>query len=188
MIEECPPELTEVLELGRQAEQVSEGAFSINLPTSDGGSRIDPSGVVKGWAAQRASQLLTALDETDFRLSAGGYIVCRTALPNGSAWRIGIEDPHDPTRLIAMVPVRSGALATSGTAHRGDHLIDPRTGQPPSGVASITVIAESLTWADIDATAAYVHGREAARWLQTRRSTELLSSGPTVRRPDCPQT
>jgi FAD:protein FMN transferase len=51
MIEECPPELTEVLELGRQAEQVSEGAFSINLPTADGGSRIDPSGVVKGWAA-----------------------------------------------------------------------------------------------------------------------------------------
>jgi FAD:protein FMN transferase len=188
MIEECPPELTEVLELGRQAEQVSEGAFSINLPTADGGSRIDPSGVVKGWAAQRASQLLTALDETDFCLSAGGDIVCRTALPNGSAWRIGIEDPHDPTRLIAMVPVRSGAVATSGTAHRGDHLIDPRTGQPPSGVASITVIAESLSWADIDATAAYVHGREAARWLQTRRSTELLSSGPTVRRPDCPQT
>src|SRR5512133_126377 len=186
MIEECPPELTEVLELGRQAEQVSEGAFSINLPTADGGSRIDPSGVVKGWAAQRASQFLTALDETDFCLSAGGDILCDTALPNGPAWRIGIEDPHDPTRLIAMVPVRSGAVATSGTAHRGHHLIDPRTGQPPSGVASVTVIAESLTWADIDATAAYVQGRDAARWLQTRPINGALivwADGTTARLP-----
>jgi thiamine biosynthesis lipoprotein len=129
VIEECPPEVAEVLELGRQAEQVSDGAFSINLPTTDGRRRLDPSGVVKGWAAQRASQFLTALDETHFCLSAGGDIVCRAALPNGSAWRIGIEDPHDPTRLIAKVPIRSGAVATSGTAHRGDHLIDPRTGQ-----------------------------------------------------------
>ena len=168
MIEECPPEVVEVLELGRQAEQVSDGAFSINLPTADGRHRLDPSGVVKGWAAQRASQFLAALDETDFCLSAGGDIVCHTALPDGAAWRIGIEDPHDPTSLIAMVPVRSGAVATSGTAHRGDHLLDPRTGQPPSGVASVSVIAESLTWADIDATAAYVQGPDAARWLQTR--------------------
>jgi thiamine biosynthesis lipoprotein len=186
MIEECPPEVAEVLELGRRAEQVSAGAFSINLPTADGGHRLDPSGVVKGWAAQRASQFLTALDETDFCLSAGGDIVCHTALPNGSAWRIGIEDPHDPTRLIAMVPVRSVAVATSGAAHRGDHLIDPRTGQPPSGVASVTVIAESLTCADIDATAAYVHGRDAARWLQTRPINGALivwPDGTTVRLP-----
>jgi len=186
MIEESPPEVAEVLELGRQAEQVSDGAFSINLPTADGRHRLDPSGVVKGWAAQRASQFLTALDENDFCLSAGGDIVCHTALPNGSAWRIGIEDPHDPTRLIAMVPVRSGAVATSGTAHRGDHLIDPRTGQPPSGVASVTVVAESLTWADIDATAAYVHGRDAARWLQTRPINGALivwADGTTARLP-----
>lgn len=67
-----------------------------------------------------------------------------------------------------MVPVRSGAVATSGTAHRGDHLIDPRTGQPPQATASVTVLEASLTWADIDATAGYVHGPHAARWLQTR--------------------
>ena len=47
MIEECPPEVVEVLELGRQAEQVSDGAFSINLPTADGRHRLDPSGVVR---------------------------------------------------------------------------------------------------------------------------------------------
>ena len=46
--------------------------------------------------------------------------------------------------------------------------MDARTGRPPSGVASITVVAASLTWADIDATAAYAHGEDAARWLETR--------------------
>jgi thiamine biosynthesis lipoprotein ApbE len=85
--------------------------------------------------------------------------------PDGPAWRIGIEDPHDPKRLIAMVPVHSGSVATSGTASRGDHLVDPRTGQRPTGIASVTVIAESLTWAEIDTTASYIHGRDAARWL-----------------------
>ena len=185
-IDQCPAEVAEVLKLGRKAQRASAGAFSIMLPTAEGRRRLDPSGVVKGWAAQRASQFLTALEETDFCLSAGGDILCHAALPNGSAWRIGIEDPHDPTKLIAMVPLRSGAVATSGTAHRGDHLIDPRTGLSPSGVASVTVIAASLTWADIDATAAYVHGRDAARWLQTRPINGALivwADGTTTRLP-----
>ena len=167
-LDQCPAEVAEVLELGREAEQASDGAFSILLPTGNGRHRLDPSGVVKGWAVQRASVFLTALEETDFCLSAGGDIVCHTALPDSAAWRIGIEDPHDPTRLIAMVPVWSGGVATSGTAHRGDHLVDPRTGQPPQAIASVTVIESSLTWADIDATAAYISGPDAARWLQTR--------------------
>ena len=102
------------------------------------------------------------------------------------AWRIGIEHPHDPSTLIAVVPIRSGAVATSGTAHRGAISIDPRTGQTPSGVASVTVIAASLTWADIDATAAYVQGRDAARWLGTRpiRSALMVwADGTTTRLP-----
>jgi thiamine biosynthesis lipoprotein len=167
-IDQCPAEVAEVLKLGRKAQRASAGAFSIMLPTAEGRRRLDPSGVVKGWAVQRASVFLAELEETDFCLSAGGDIVCHTALPDSAAWRIGIEDPHDPTKLIAMVPIRSGAVATSGSAYRGDHLVDPRTGQPPQAIASVTVIETSLTWADIDATAAYVHGPDAARWLQTR--------------------
>jgi thiamine biosynthesis lipoprotein len=184
MIEECPPEVAEVLELGKAAEQLSEGAFSINLPTADGHRRLDPSGVVKGWAVERASQFLAALDDTDFCLSAGGDMVCRTADDGRPAWRIGIEHPHNPKTLIAVVPVHSGAVATSGTAHRGAHLLDPRTGQPPSGIASITVVETSLTWADIDATAAYVLGRDAARWLQSRPIRSALvvwADGTTTR-------
>ena len=92
----------------------------------------------------------------------------RTLDPDVPPWRIGIEHPHDPGRLIAVVPVTTGAVATSGTAHRGQHLVDARTGRPPSGVASVTVVAASLTIADIDATAAYARGEDAARWLGAR--------------------
>jgi thiamine biosynthesis lipoprotein len=168
---DSPPEVAEVLDLGRQAAEASAGAFSIVLPTDPtdpgGGRRLDPSGVVKGWAADRASAHLAALDDTDFCLSAGGDIVCRAALDH-EPWRIGIEDPHDPRRVIAVVPLHAGAVATSGAAHRGTHLVDARTGRAPEGVASVTVIGPSLTWADIDATAAYAQGAEAVAWLRHR--------------------
>jgi thiamine biosynthesis lipoprotein len=165
---DCPPEVAEVLALGEEANRDSGGAFSVHLPGPDGAVVLDPSGVVKGWAAERAAEPLRALPGTDFCLSAGGDIVCRTVDPDGPPWRIGIEDPRDPHRLVAVVPIGTGAVATSGSAHRGQHVVDARTGRPPAGIASVTVVADSLTAADIDATAAYAQGPDAATWLRTR--------------------
>jgi thiamine biosynthesis lipoprotein len=168
ILDDCPPEVAEVLALGEQAERDSQGAFSVRRAGSDGTVVLDPAGVVKGWAAERAADHLRVLEATDFCLSAGGDLVCRTLEPAAPPWRIGIEHPLDPTRLIAVVSVSTGAVATSGTAHRGLHLVDGRTARPPTGVASVTVVTASLTWADIDATAAYAHGQHAAEWLRTR--------------------
>lgn len=158
-LEQCPPEVAEVLALGRAANVASEGAFSIWRPG------LDPAGVVKGWAVERAAEHLRGLPDTDFCLSAGGDMVCHAV---ETPWRVGIEDPLDPRRLVATVAVTQGAVATSGTAHRGRHLVDARDGSVPQGVASVTVIGPTLTWADIDATAAYALGERAAAWLSTR--------------------
>jgi thiamine biosynthesis lipoprotein len=187
---DCPPEVAEVLALGEAAERDSDGAFSLYRPGPDGGVAFDPSGVVKGWAAERASEPLRALAGTDFCLSAGGDLVCRTLDPDGPPWRIGIEDPHDVRRLVAVVPVHTGAVATSGSAHRGQHVIDARTGRPPSGIASVTVVADSLTSADIDATAAYAQGGDAAAWLQTRpvRTGLVVWSDGSTTSVDGPET
>ena len=193
-LEDCPPEVAEVLALGDLARISSGGAFDVRRPGPEGEVVLDPSGVVKGWAAERAAEPLRALDGTDFCLSAGGDLVCRTLDPDAPPWRIGIEDPRDPRRVLAVVPVGTGAVATSGGAHRGAHIVDARTGMPPDGVASVTVVADSLTWADIDATAAYAQGTDAARWLATRPgriglvvwadgSTETVC-GPLSRKPD----
>lgn len=174
----CPDEVREVLDLGRAAAEQSGGAFNVWLPDGRGGTRLEPSGVVKGWAVQRASRHLAGLDDTDWCLSAGGDMVCHVADPDRPDWRIGVEHPLDPTGLIAVIPVRTGAVATSGTTHRGRHLIDARTGRPAVGVASVTVTGPSLTWADIDATAAYVQGVDAADWLRTRVGRSALIVWP----------
>ena len=157
---DAPDEVAEVLDIAARAERATDGAFSVWRPD------LDPSGVVKGWAVERAAASLRALPATDFCLSAGGDMVCRAL--GGEPWRVGIEDPHDPGRVLAVVPVRDGAVATSGTAHRGAHLVDARTGTAPGGVAQVTVVARSLTAADVDATAAYALGDRAAEWLGRR--------------------
>lgn len=164
----APPQVREVLDLAERARVASDGAFDVWRPGPGGRTVLDTDGVVKGWAVHRAARHLTALPGTDACLGGGGDLVCWTAEPDGDPWRIGIEDPHDPTALVAQVPCRRGAVATSGTAHRGEHVVDARTGRPPSGVASVTVVAPDLVWADIDATAALAHGPEALTWLRSR--------------------
>jgi thiamine biosynthesis lipoprotein len=165
---DCPPEVAEVLALGERARLESAGAFDVRRPDAEGREILDPSGVVKGWAVDRAAAALRALDDTDFCLSAGGDLVAHVADPARPDWRVGIEDPTDPTRIRAVVPLRDGAVATSGLAHRGPHIVDARTGVVPARVASVTVIGDDLTWADIDATAAFALDGEAAAWLSRR--------------------
>ncbi|WP_433800762.1 FAD:protein FMN transferase [Actinomycetospora sp. CA-084318] len=159
-LDDAPADVHEVLAIAARAERATDGAFSVWR-----GGSFDPNGVVKGWAVQRASALLRDLPDTDVCLSAGGDLVAWSA---GEPWHVGIEDPRDPTRLIAKVPVTDGAVASSGTAHRGAHLVDARTGIPPTGIAGVTVLAASLTDADVDATAAYALGRGALTWLRRR--------------------
>lgn len=171
-LEQCPPDLAaevaEVLALGARAERDSGGAFAVRRPRPDGVEVFDPSGVVKGWAIDRAARHLHALPETDSCLSGGGDLVCRVAGPDSPDWSIGIEHPGDPTRLVGRVPMREGAVATSGTAHRGAHVVDARTGRTPQLIASVTVIARSLVDADLDATSAFALDGDAARWLAGR--------------------
>jgi FAD:protein FMN transferase len=157
---DAPDEVHEVLAIGARAERATDGAFSVWRPD------LEPSGVVKGWATERAAAALHALAGTDSCLSAGGDMVCRSV--SGQPWRVGIEDPHDPARVLAVVDVGDGAVATSGAAHRGAHLVDARSGAAPGGVAQVTVVARSLTDADVDATAAYALGARAAQWLGHR--------------------
>lgn len=175
--EACSPLVHEVLAIAERARVESGGAFDVRRPDATGRLELDPSGVVKGWAVQRASRTLATLAETDFCLSAGGDLVCRTAVPGSSGWRIGIEDPFDPTRTIAVVPVRDGAVATSGLVHRGGHIIDPRSGSTPTHFASVTVVAADLTAADVDATTAFVLAGEAPDWLRGRPGRSGLLVG-----------
>ena len=172
-IDDCSDEVAEVLSLGERARLESGGAFDVRRPDAAGVEHLDPSGVVKGWAVDRAAEPLRRLADTDFCLSAGGDMVCHT-VTGAPPWRVGVEDPHHPSRIVAMVPVVNGAVATSGLVHRGAHVVDARTGKVPTPLASVTVVGPDLVWADIDATAALALGAEAAAWLRSRGRTALV--------------
>jgi thiamine biosynthesis lipoprotein len=169
---DADPLVHEVHLLAEFAASRTDGLFSILLPDADGAVRLDPSGIVKGWAAQRAFERLETLADQDICLNAGGDVVVSTG-SGGPAWRVGIEDPHR-TGILAVLACPHGAVATSGTAARGAHLIDPRNGSRPAALRQVTVTGPSLIWADIFATAAFVHGSRALEWLGDQHGYEGL--------------
>lgn len=171
---ECPPEVNEVLHIAEQANERTLGAFDVRRPGADGRVHLDTDGVVKGWAVQRAVHAFSGLEDTDLCLSAGGDMVCITRAPESSGWRIGVENPHRVDEIVAVIPVRDGAVATSGPARRGAHIIDPSTGATPTTLASVTVVGDDLTWVDIDATAAFVLGESASSWLAAHGRTGVI--------------
>ncbi|GAB3680383.1 FAD:protein FMN transferase [Angustibacter aerolatus] len=170
------PLVAEVLAIAEDARARTDGRFDVRLPDPDGVRRLDPSGVVKGWAAERAGGLLRddpTLDGHDWCLNAGGDVLVGGHLPDAAPWRIGVERPGGPG-LVAVVELHRGAVATSGSAARGDHVLDPRSGRPARGLRSATVTGPSLLWADVLATAAFVAGRDALRWMASVPGYEAL--------------
>lgn len=161
----CDPDVREVAELCEQARERTEGWFDANLPVTDGERRFTPTGLVKGWAVERAAEQLAALDATDFMLNAGGDVIVGCRRTDTPDWQVGIENPTDRSALVATVPLRAGGIATSGTAARGAHILVPRTGRPASELLSVTVIGPSLMWADSYATAAFARGPGCVEWL-----------------------
>lgn len=165
------PRVRHVAALCELAGHRTGGAFSAWIPGPDGRPRFDPTGLVKGWAVEEAftglQERLRPLGAHDALVCAGGDIAVACRRTDTPDWVVAIEDPRDRTRVLRTLALRSGAVATSGTAARGAHILDPETGAPVSGLASATVIGPGLTWADVYATAAFVRGRAAIGWLAT---------------------
>jgi FAD:protein FMN transferase len=166
---DADPLVAEVLALCAEVERETAGCFSARW---DG--RLDPTGLVKGWAVQRASELLRARGSQNHAVGGGGDVQLAGEAAPGVPWRVGISDPHDQSRLVAVVAARDAAVATSGTAEHGGHIVDPRTGAPARELAAVTVVGPSLTRADAYATAAVAMGAGALRWLESAPGHEGL--------------
>src|ERR1700727_1758399 len=112
-------------------------------------------------------------------VNGGGDVQCAGGRPRGATggssgssreepWRGGIADPFHRGRLALLVEATDSAVATSGVAERGAHIIDPHLGRPASGLASLTVVGPSLSLADAYATAAFAMGPARARdWTES---------------------
>jgi FAD:protein FMN transferase len=157
-VDACVPEMAEVLAACTFVHDLSGGYF-----THEPGGRFDPSGYVKGWAVERAAALLAGAGSADHVVNGGGDVQCAGGRGLNGPWRVGIADPFRPGRLALVVAASDCAVATSGTAERGPHIIDPHTGRPASGLASLTIVGPSLALADAYATAAFAMGPARAR-------------------------
>jgi FAD:protein FMN transferase len=164
-----PAEVTEVLERCAAARDLSGGWFD---PWAVPGG-FDPSGFVKGWAAQNALAAFRGDGIAGVLVNAAGDIASTGGPGNGRPFRIGITDPRSPRRLAEIVEL-AGAIATSGTYERGDHLIDPHSGRPGARAASASVTGPDLGLADALATAVAVAGEPALALIERLDGYEAL--------------
>ena len=139
----APPQVAEVLELCATARELSGGWFD---PWALPGG-VDPTGYVKGWAAQRALAALEDPSVTGAIVNAAGDIASIGGLSRSQRFRFGIVNPF-ATREVLCVVNGATALATSGAYERGLHLIDPHTGSEEAKVASASVTGPDLGLAD----------------------------------------
>jgi thiamine biosynthesis lipoprotein len=135
----------------------------------------DPTGLVKGWAIERASGLLREHGSRNHAVNGGGDIQIAGESAPGQPWRVGVTDPFDRNRVLAVVTGRDIAVATSGVAERGSHIVNPRAGIPADELASVTIVGRSLTWADAYATAAFAMGAQALAWAEALPGHEALA-------------
>jgi FAD:protein FMN transferase len=176
-VADCPPEVASVLAACAEVAEISGGFFSVRAA-----GPLDPSGYVKGWAIERAADLLTTAGSASHTVNGGGDVQC-VGSRSGAPWRVGIADPLRPGRLACVVEGRDFAVATSGVAERGAHIVDPHTGLPPSGLPpsgqlSVTVTGPHLALADAYATAAFAMGiQRAQEWAERLDGYEAFGIG-----------
>lgn len=156
-----PDDVAEVIDRCLEARHLTQGAFD---PWRAPGG-FDPSGLVKGWAAQRCVDIARQHGLRHVCVDAAGDLVCRGDAGGSGGWPVGIAHPDDPRAVVAVVDVRDAAIATSGTSQRGEHVVDPSTGSAARGARQATVVGPDGALADAFATALVVSGVAGASWF-----------------------
>ncbi|MFM8752313.1 MAG: FAD:protein FMN transferase [Actinomycetota bacterium] len=126
---------------------------------------FDPSGFVKGWAAQESLRFFADKGIDHIQINAGGDVVLRGGIDENTPWKIGIRHPDFANEITKTYELFDGAIASSGTYERGSHIIDPRVGVPAVGSRAATVVGPDAGIADALATALVVDGRDAVNWM-----------------------
>jgi thiamine biosynthesis lipoprotein len=133
-------------------------------------ARIDLGGIAKGWAIDRAAEILRRANLSGGLVDVGGDLVCFGKPPQGKRWPVDVQNPLGPG-YMARLRLSGGAVCTRGgyarftqiAGRRYSHIIDPRTGRPAEAALSVTVVAADATTADIWATALSVLGPQGLR-------------------------
>ncbi|RRQ49042.1 FAD:protein FMN transferase [Maribacter algicola] len=132
------------------------------------GMKIGFGAIGKGYAADKARQMLTDMGVPAGIINASGDMNTWGKQTNGESWKVAITNPMNKNKVFALLPITDGAVVTSGdyeryvtfNGKRYAHIIDPRTGHPATGIISVTVFAPKAELADALATSVFVMGKE----------------------------
>ena len=132
------------------------------------GMKIGFGAIGKGYAADKAKNLLISKGVKAGIMNASGDMNTWGKQPNGDFWKVAITNPLNKKNAFGLLPIKSGAVVTSGNYEkyqifngiRYSHIIDPRTGYPSNGIISATVFASKAELADALATSIFVMGVE----------------------------
>ena len=132
------------------------------------GMKIGFGAIGKGYAADRAKELLKSKGVVAGIINASGDMNTWGKQPDGKEWKVAITNPMDKNKVFALLPITNGAVVTSGNYEkyvtfndvRYTHIIDPRSGYPATGIISVTVFAPKAELADALATSVFVMGIE----------------------------
>ncbi len=168
-LDDCPPEVAAVLKLCERAKLASGGWFD---PWSLPGG-VDPTGLVKGWAAREAATVLASAGIGAAMVNAAGDIASFGTPQGQDAWVIGIRAPESPERLACVIELH-GSVATSGDYERGSHIWDVKASRPATGVLSATVCGPDLALADALATGLVAAGAAGLDQVESAGYEALL--------------
>ena len=160
-----------VFNIGYQLIELDEESLTVFLPKK--GMKIGFGAIGKGYAADRAKQLLVERGVLGGIINASGDMNTWGTKPDGSSWTIGIVNPMNNKKVFSWFSLEHNAVVTSGdyekftqiNGRRYSHIIDPRTGIPSQGIVSCTVFAGKAELADAIATAIFVMGVESGLFL-----------------------
>jgi thiamine biosynthesis lipoprotein len=165
----------QAVELSRHYEHATRGYFSA-WP----GGCLDPSGLVKGWAIDRASSILDRHGCRRYFIDAGGDVQTRGSSDADGPWRVGIRHPVDRGEVVRVILAADLAVATSGTYEKGAHIVNPHTGKPVEDWLSFTVVGPDVLTADVYATAGFAMGEDGLGFIEAMPGFEAYAIEPNL--------
>ncbi len=168
MENEYSDDMEEIFLLAEKTKKESHGYFDIHHK-----GKLNPSGVVKGWAIHQAAKILEKDGFSNFYVDAGGDIQVKGNNHLGKPWTLGIRNPFNRNENIKIVKLINKGIATSGTYIRGQHIYNPFKPQDPiMEIVSLTVIGPNVFEADRFATPAFAMGKEGILFIESIQGLE----------------
>jgi FAD:protein FMN transferase len=159
--------MQQILKLCEETKRETNGYFDINI-----NGKLDPSGIVKGYAISQGARLLKKKGFKNFSVEIAGDIQISGKNSLGQSWRIGIQNPFNLKEIIKVVYLSNKGIATSGNYQRGEHIYDPVSRKKANEIASVTVITDDVYDADRFATAAFAMGEGGISFLEKIKGIE----------------